>query len=174
MRFFLPAIMLSFLCLTSLTQASHTNMDDPTYAKLRSGAPLQRSSMDAQEQILADNTVAPQGNLQLAFQEAQGQQNARLLLRISPLWRDSQGHQWYIIDEQIPLIPSALRRTAPINQPSRVPEQAATITLKYVGPVKNNAFDAAPYLGHQYMACFKGSAPHKNAYELFTFYPVTR
>lgn len=59
MHFFLPRMMLSFFFFASLAHASHTNMDDPTYTKLRSGAPLQRSSMDAQEQILASMTIPP-------------------------------------------------------------------------------------------------------------------
>ncbi|MBA4750228.1 MAG: hypothetical protein H2057_06385 [Alphaproteobacteria bacterium] len=93
---------------------------------------------------------------------------------LNPVWTDLLEHKWYIIDEQVPLIPSALRRTAPLNQSGGSSADASIIKFKYAGPVKNNDFDAAPYFGHQYMARFEGSASYKNAYELFTLYPVTR
>ncbi|MBA4750227.1 MAG: hypothetical protein H2057_06380 [Alphaproteobacteria bacterium] len=127
--------------------------------------------MPPHEARQADIDTPPKGNVRGAFKEAEPEVLS-LLAPIAPIWRDDAGQEWYVVDEQNPEDPFALRRVATTNwsaPPAVEGEATPKISFGYVDVVKNSAFKDRLYIGHQY-AAKSPSSVSKNTYETYTIY----
>jgi hypothetical protein len=170
MKLPLTALFFSLTCLTSSAHASDS-LDDPTYKQLRAGHAFLIAHMLPHEAEQASADTPPKGNVRTAFKEG-APEVLSLLVPIAPVWRDEDGQEWYVVDEQNPEDPFALRRVAKTNwsaPPAVEGEATPTISFGYVDVVKNSGFTDRLYIGHQYSAKSPSSIA-KNTYETYTLY----